>query len=229
MKDMLALRLPSAAAASGRAARGSHRRARRATAVDDFTSRSSAGRCNAGSSDSFDFGTSVSSVSSERSCASRFCSTTKIFSCDARNASTSFVNGNDLDAHVVDGNAALARGCRVASFTAPRQLPTATRPISLVPVRLDDRRRHQRLRPLELAQQAVQHDLVFGGILGVAAVLVVTRAAREVGALRRHARQRAVRDAVVVLVQVAMELRQRLDFVLRTGPCRGPVGSCRPT
>ena len=80
--------------------------------------------------------------------------------------------------------------------------------------------RHQPLRRGELAREPVEHDLVLGGVFGVAAVLVVARAAREVRALRMHARQRAVRNAVAVHVEIAMELLELLDLFLRAAPCR---------
>ena len=64
------------------------------------------------------------------------------------------------------------------------------------------------------------------GVLGVGAVLVVARAAREVGALGVHARQVRYGDAVAVPVDVAVELLA----VSRAPPARqhlaavGPVG-----
>ena len=63
-----------------------------------------------------------------------------------------------------------------------------------VRVLLDDGLRHQPLRRGELAREPVEHDLVFGGIFGVHAVLRVAGAAREVRALRMHAGQRAIRE-----------------------------------
>ena len=79
---------------------------------------------------------------------------------------------------------------------------------------LDQRARHHCGGAQELPLQPVEHDLVFLGILGVAAVLVVARAAREVRALRAHARKRAIRDAVVVPVEIAVELGELLDLFL---------------
>ena len=48
-------------------------------------------------------------------------------------------------------------------------------------------------RVRELSLQPVEHDLVFGGIFGVGAILIVARTAREVRALGTGSRQRAVR------------------------------------
>ena len=86
-----------------------------------------------------------------------------------------------------------------------------------------------RLAVCELAREPVEHDLVFGGILGVRAVLRVARAAREIRALRMHAGQRAVRNAVAVDVEIAMEFLELLDLFLRVAPCRDRERSCRPT
>ncbi len=82
-------------------------------------------------------------------------------------------------------------------------------------VLVDDRRRHQALGRGELAREAVEHDLVLGRVFRVRAVLRVARAAREVGALRMHARQRAVGNAVAVHVEIAMELLHLLELLLR--------------
>ena len=74
--------------------------------------------------------------------------------------------------------------------------------------------RHQLLRGVPLLHQPVEHDLVLGRILGVRAVLRVPRAAREVRRLRMHARQRAIGNAVTVLVEVAIELLELRDLLL---------------
>ena len=66
----------------------------------------------------------------------------------------------------------------------------------------------------ELAQQPVEHDLVIGRVLGVGAELRVTRAAREVRALRVHAREGTIRNAVLVAVEVAVELLDLLQLRL---------------
>src|SRR5262249_8800334 len=71
---------------------------------------------------------------------------------------------------------------------------------------LDDRSRHQPSCGQPLLAQAVDDDLVLLRIFGVAAVLVVSRAARKVGAFRADTRQRALRNAVVVVIVVAPEL-----------------------
>ncbi len=99
-----------------------------------------------------------------------------------------------------------------ASRTARSQPPTVTMPKRRVGLLADDRRGHRLGRGLVLARQAVHHFLVLVGDLGVAAELVVARAAREERALRVHAGQRARRDVVAVLGRVAEELRHRLEL-----------------
>ena len=73
----------------------------------------------------------------------------------------------------------------------------------------------RRLAVCELARQPVEHDLVLGRILGVRAVLRVAGAAREIRALGMHARQRAIRNAVAVDVEIAVEFLELVDFFLR--------------
>ncbi len=79
---------------------------------------------------------------------------------------------------------------------------------------VDDCLRHQCLGGVELALQAIEHDLIFGRVFGVAAVLRVTRAAREIGALGMCAGQRAIGNGVAVLVEVAVELVDLLELFL---------------
>src|SRR4030095_10699341 len=74
--------------------------------------------------------------------------------------------------------------------------------------------RHELLRRVELPFQAIEHDLIVSRVLGVSAVLRVTGAAREIRALRMHAGQRAIRDRIAVLVEVAVELVELLDLLL---------------
>src|ERR1700678_4510999 len=70
-------------------------------------------------------------------------------------------------------------------------------------------------RVREFPLQAVEHHLVFGRILGISAILIVTRAAGEVGALGTGSRQSAVRDRIVVAVDVAIELIQTRQLLRR--------------
>ena len=74
---------------------------------------------------------------------------------------------------------------------------------------------HELRRGLPLLREPIDDLLVLGGVLGVAAVLVVAGAAHEVGAARVHARQRALRDAVAVDVDVAMERLGGLELLGR--------------
>ena len=60
------------------------------------------------------------------------------------------------------------------------------------------------------------------------AVLRVARAAREIRALGMHAGQRAIRNAVAVHVEIAMEFLELGDFFLAVAPCRDRERSCRP-
>ena len=104
------------------------------------------------------------------------------------------------DAHVVGDDAALAPARPTASRTAGSQPPSEMMPnVAPVCVRITGAGTRLGGR-LVLAQQAVHHLLVLVGDLGVAAELVVARAAREERALGVHAGQRARRDVVVVLV-----------------------------
>src|SRR4029077_16800557 len=80
--------------------------------------------------------------------------------------------------------------------------------------RLYDRARHQLLARRPFLQQPIEHQLVFGGVLGVGAELRVPGAAGEVGGLRMYARERAVGDAVAVLVDEAVELLELEDLLL---------------
>jgi hypothetical protein len=117
------------------------------------------------------------------------------------------------DPHVVDRDAALRKdvhglACRAVAAADRDQADRVGAGA------LDDRPGHQRPGPVELADQPVEHELVVGRVLGVTAVLVVSGAAGEVRALGRHARQRPVRDRVIVHVEVAVEFRQRLDLLL---------------
>ncbi len=122
--------------------------------------------------------------------------------------------GKCPDTHVVQGH---AFGFENVQRLAHRAVAAADgNDRRLVARGFDDRLRHQRLRALELALQAIEHDLVVVRVLGVAAVLVVTGAAREIRALRMHAGQRAVGDRVFVQIEIAVELgRQLFDLFLR--------------
>ena len=75
----------------------------------------------------------------------------------------------------------------IAAPVEPNQIDAAAR--RLAPPSSIDRRRHQRLRRLELAQQALHVVDVRRALLGVARVAVLGRAAREVA--RRLRRMRA--------------------------------------
>ena len=70
----------------------------------------------------------------------------------------------------------------MASRIAPSQLPIETMPISLPAVASMTARGTSFFAVSHFSQQPIEHDLVLGRILGVGAVLGVSRAAREVGA-----------------------------------------------
>ena len=90
----------------------------------------------------------------------------------------------------------------------------------------DLRRRQVRRRPVDLPPDAREHVRVRLRVLGVVAEPVVARAARQVGALGVHARQRAPRDPVPVHVQIAVERPRRLLQLLR-GQHLAPVRPVR--
>src|SRR5581483_5464470 len=71
---------------------------------------------------------------------------------------------------------------------------------------LDDRLRHELARSLEFLSQPVERLLIVFFVFGILCVGVVARAAREIRSLAvRVARDRSVRNAVAVLVEVAAE------------------------
>ena len=116
-----------------------------------------------------------------------------------------------------------------ASMHAAWQPPTVTSPSFAPGVVLTIGAGTALRRALDLAIEAIDDLDVLVGVFGVAAELVVARAAREVRALRVHARQRPVRDAVAVDVEVAVERLHAARAPRPTAPCRGRAGSCRPT
>src|SRR5579862_4265541 len=98
-------------------------------------------------------------------------------------------------AHIVDLNALFGEP---RARLAYRSIAAAERDDRGVDPRLllDHRGRHHSCRRKPLFPQPVNDNLVLLGIFGVAAVLIVSRATREVGALGAHARQGALRDAI---------------------------------
>ena len=118
-------------------------------------------------------------VSSERSCASRFCSTTKQNSCSPRNCFHFCVERE-------------SRGCACSRAAMPsfgedverfanRRVAAADGNYAELALRaaLDDRLRDELRRCFVLVQQAVHHFLVFVRNFGIAAEFVVAGAARE--------------------------------------------------
>ena len=102
-----------------------------------------------------------------------------------------------------------------ASVQAAWQPPTVRRP-SLAPgvVRTIGAGTNAR-RALNLAIDAIEHVDVLVAVLGVGAVAVVAGAAREVRALGMDSRQRAIRDAVAVDVEIAGEALRLLELLRR--------------
>ena len=115
------------------------------------------------------------------------------------------------NAHIVDGNPLGAEN--VESFAhrpvAPAQGDEPDGGTRLI---ADDRGRNGLGRFLVLAGEPIHHLLVFVGDFGVAAELVVTRAAREKRAFGVDAGQRTRCDRVVVFGRVAEELLHLFEF-----------------
>ena len=133
-----------------------------------------------------------------------------------------------LDAQIVHDRFSDGPRTSSASRIAPSQLPMLTIPTSLPPLPSIDGLRQVLRRVREFSLQAVENHLIFGGILGVAAILIVARAAREVGALGAAAGQGAVRDRIVVAIHIAIEFLQALRALPPTAPCRDPADRRRP-
>src|SRR6185437_16667912 len=80
---------------------------------------------------------------------------------------------------------------------------------------LDQRTRHQVRGGQPFLAQPIDDQLVVMRIFGVTAVLIVPRAAREVGALGMHAGQRPLWNAVAIVVVEApetLDLRELLGI-----------------
>src|ERR1700690_4217486 len=63
-------------------------------------------------------------------------------------------------------------------------------------------------RGRELTLQTVEHHLIFGGILGVSAELVMTGAAREIRRLGAGSGQRSIGNGIIVAVKIAIDFFQ---------------------
>ena len=124
-----------------------------------------------------------------------------------------FREGEGSHTHVVHAHAFFLE--HVDGFV-DRPIAAADRDDADVAIRsgVDDGARHELLGRLPLAQEAVEHDLIFRGIFGVSAVLRVTRAAGEVGRFRMHARHRAIGNSIAILVEIAMKLLELQQLFL---------------
>ena len=154
---------------------------------------------------------------SERSCASRFCSTTKTKSWSAMKLATAGMEREGADPQPVE---LMAAGFQHADRLVHRRRGRAEIDHAVFG-RLGgvglQRPRHQVLCGLELAHQPLHVVGVDRAFLGIARVAVARGAAGEVGALGRvGAGIGAVGDAVAVDVEIAAEVACRLPASRRS-------------
>ena len=157
------------------------------------------------------FGTLVSSVKSERSWASRFCSIDETDVVLREERFHGVGEGEAADTHEVADDAAF--GQQIESFANSRVATTESHDgESGAGAAFNDGSRNEFRSSLVFLEQAI-HDLtVFVRDFGVSAEFVVARAADEIGGLGVNAGQGARRDLVFVFVGVALELGELLDF-----------------
>jgi hypothetical protein len=77
---------------------------------------------------------------------------------------------------------------------------------------LDNRRGHGASRGLDLSIDAIEDIDILVGILGVDTVAIVARPSGEISAVRMHTRQRAIRHAVTVYINVSMKSLHVLEL-----------------